>query len=67
MASDIDAMPEFTAGVPHLLFETPFTGHYLFRNFDATRDGQRFLVNRPFEDDRATITVVLDWQAELEP
>ena len=67
MAVDLDTVPEFRAGVPQLLFETPFTGHYLFRNFDATRDGERFLVNRPLEDDRATITVVLDWEAELEP
>lgn len=65
MAVDIDTGPELSAGVPRLLFETPFTGHYLIRNFDATRDGQKFLVNRPVEDEGATITVVLDWEAEL--
>ena len=40
---------------------TGFRGQY-----EVTRDGQRFLINVPLEEDApAPITVVLNWQAGL--
>ena len=50
----------FEAGAPKLLFESRG------RAFDATADGQRFLVAIPVEETTSTpITVVLNWTAGL--
>ena len=34
--------------------------------FDVSPDGQRFLVNLAADDDRAPVTVLLDWRAALD-
>ena len=68
MAVEITMRPTFHAGTPTLLFE----GQY-FRDlalteadYDITRDGQRFLMIQPGEQEAATqINVVLNWFEEL--
>ncbi len=56
-------------GVPRPLFQVPFRALQVGRNvFDATADGQRFLVNTFVEGAGSSpITWVLNWTAELEP
>jgi Tol biopolymer transport system component len=57
---------EFQAGQPHVLFQTrplPLTPYNLF---DATPDGQAFLVNLPMEwSSSAPIKVVMNWASKL--
>jgi Tol biopolymer transport system component len=57
---------EFQAGQPHVLFRTrplPLTPYNLF---DATPDGQRFLVNLPMEwSSAAPIKVAMNWASRL--
>jgi Tol biopolymer transport system component len=56
----------FEAGVPKPLFETrvdSITGAPLY---DVSADGQRFLINVPVEENApASVTVVLNWTADL--
>jgi hypothetical protein len=69
MAVDIATQPSFAAGKPRMLFE----GHYLptpatFPNYDASPDGQRFLMLKPNEQAQSAptqINVVLNWFEEL--
>jgi Tol biopolymer transport system component len=66
MAVEVDTSDGFAAGIPELLFTAasflPPTG------YDVSRDGQRFLVPLVSEDNDSdgTITVVVNWWAELE-
>jgi serine/threonine protein kinase len=63
MAVDIKADRAFSAGVPHLLF----TLKELQREpYDVRADGQQFLISTlPESEVERTITVVLNWWAEL--
>jgi serine/threonine protein kinase len=63
MAVDVKADKTFSAGVPHLLF----TMKDLFRTaWDVRADGQQFLIaTQPDAGTERTITVVLNWWAEL--
>jgi Tol biopolymer transport system component len=69
MAVDIATQPSFMAGKPRVLFEgryvaTPATSP----NYDVSRDGQRFLMLKPSEQEASTptqINVVLNWFEEL--
>jgi hypothetical protein len=67
MAVDITTSAStFEAGTPHALFDTGIRGGFVDRNnqYVATRDGQRFLINRGIEDENsAPITVVLNWNS----
>jgi len=60
MAVEVKASgASFEAGVPKLLFERG-------RDFDVSRDGQRFLIPVPVEEgSSAPITVVMNWTADL--
>jgi len=49
-------------GAAKALFEAPRTTGY---HYDATADGQRFLVARPEQTAAAPITVVVNWQSAL--
>jgi eukaryotic-like serine/threonine-protein kinase len=62
MAVDVKASDSsFEPGVPKLLFEK--SG---IRNYEVTRDGQRFLIGVPVEESSPEpITVVLNWTADL--
>jgi Tol biopolymer transport system component len=58
----------FTAGAPQALFELPLPfGSVLNTDFyNASADGQRFLVNTPVgEATAAPLTVVVNWTAEV--
>jgi Tol biopolymer transport system component len=69
MAVDIATQPSFTAGKPRVLFEgryvaTPATSP----NYDVSRDGQRFLMLKPNEQEASAptqINVVINWFEEL--
>jgi len=63
IAVDVDTKSGFSAGKPRMLFEGP----YLF-GFDASPDGQHFLMLKPVESQTSSITqinVVLNWFEEL--
>jgi hypothetical protein len=61
----------FEPGVPKFLFDTGVPKLKLLfekvgtRNYDVSRDGQRFLVAVPVESSPEPITVVLNWMADL--
>jgi eukaryotic-like serine/threonine-protein kinase len=69
MAVDIATRPGFAAGKPSTLFEgqyqpSPVTAP----NYDVSPDGQRFLMLKPSEQEKAAptqINVVLNWFEEL--
>jgi len=68
MAVEVKADSTFEASAPKQLFQARFpTASAPFgRTYTVTSDGQRFLVTRLMEEDRAIpITVVLNWAAEL--
>jgi hypothetical protein len=65
---DVKADTTFEAGTPRPLFHARFpTASAPFgRTYCVTSDGQRFLVTRVMEEDKAIpITVVLNWTADL--
>ena len=58
-----DAIPLFEA---RLLNGPSVAAAFTRHQYDVARDGQRFLLNVPFEDAAASpITVVLNWPAGL--
>jgi Tol biopolymer transport system component len=66
MVAPVAAAKELEAGTPKALFQAPVRSepNPLGWTYDASGDGQRFLVNTPSVDDRAApITVVLNWTA----
>jgi hypothetical protein len=59
----IDAGPQFSAGVPELLF--PLTAPIL--PWELSKDGQRFIFPLPATEAQATAyKIVLNWEAMLE-
>ena len=57
-------------GAPRALFQTrlPFQGVAGLDTrqwYDVTADGQRFLLNLPWEESGSPITVILNWTAAL--
>jgi Tol biopolymer transport system component/tRNA A-37 threonylcarbamoyl transferase component Bud32 len=69
MAVDIATQPGFAAGTPRMLFEGLYDpAPYPLANYDVSRDGQRFLMLKPAEQQQAAptqINVVLNWFEEL--
>ena len=66
MAASVSTTPIFSAGPPHVLFETRMqlpTEPYPFR-YD-TVDGQRFLMNVTAPGGGPTIGVLVNWAAGL--
>jgi Tol biopolymer transport system component len=61
----IDPGDPLKPGAPKPLFATSLE-EATDRQYDATADGQRFLLNRTSTRDSAPITVVFDWTALLE-
>ena len=63
MAVEVKTSATFEVGVPRALFPTRPTG---VLRYDATSDGQRFLISTPTEEaTSAPATVVLNWFEEL--
>jgi serine/threonine protein kinase len=64
MAADVKASgTSFDVGALHTLFETrPYSG---LGSFDATADGQRFVVISESGQPTAAITLVVNWTADL--
>jgi len=57
---------DFQAGQPHLLFQTRPLPKMPYNLFDASPDGQRFLVNLPMEwSSSAPIKVAMNWASRL--
>ena len=51
---------------PRTLFEVPSIVQLPISDFDVTRDGQRFLINTPFDVQNATpLTLVVNWEQRL--
>ena len=69
MAVAVTTTPTFSAGVPRILFEGPFRSDGgSFRNYDATPDGQRFLMVQEVERPPARVSqmvLVQNWVEEL--
>ena len=65
MAASVSTTPQLSIRKPALLFTGQFA-NIQGKNYDVTRDGQRFLMIRP--DELAApdqMTVVLNWMDEL--
>jgi eukaryotic-like serine/threonine-protein kinase len=68
MSVSVAAGPTLNVGRPQRLFERPYDPSLaLWRNYDVTPDGQRFLMLKTIEQDEAPaqINVVLNWFEEL--
>jgi eukaryotic-like serine/threonine-protein kinase len=67
MAVSVDAAGgTFKAGLPHALFTTSITNaHHAFREYDVTRDGQKFIINTRLEQSLEPITLYANWEREL--
>jgi len=64
MVVSIKPGSSFEAGVLEPLFETRIKGH-IYRQYDVSSDGQRFLINTELEETGTSITLVLNWTANL--
>jgi Tol biopolymer transport system component len=67
MAVDIVTHSSLRAGKPHLLFERRFATGGPWRNYDVSRDGHRFLMLEPANEDvlLTQMNVVLNWFDEV--
>jgi Tol biopolymer transport system component len=67
MAVPIQASIPFSAGVPTHVMDARFEGSAGARNFDATRDGRRFIaVRRDESETPLQFHAVFNWVAEIE-
>ncbi len=70
MAVPVKADSTVEVGTPKALFDVRFApigsgAPYAPYQYDATADGQRFMINTPLENATVPITVVLNWTAGL--
>jgi dipeptidyl aminopeptidase/acylaminoacyl peptidase len=68
MAVPVTLHTGFSSGKPMVLFEGPWLPTPLtFPNYDVSRDGQRFIMLKPADEDRGArqIVVVQNWFEEL--
>jgi Tol biopolymer transport system component len=64
MSVEVHTDGAFEIGTPQALFVTPFKNASGWR-YDVSPDGQRFLVNRPVDEESSPITLVQNWTALL--
>jgi len=65
MAVPVNADQTFTMSAPALLFQTQVARFEAPHRYAVSRDGQRFLINSATGEINHTITVVLNWAAEI--
>ena len=68
LAVEITTEPSLMVGTPEILFEGPYLLSSVFgRNYDVTRDGQRFLMIQPPDPSESTarLNAVVNWLQEL--
>jgi serine/threonine protein kinase len=65
MAVDVNPQQSFEVGAPKLLFQTTVARYEAPNRYAVSRDGQRFLINSAVEEVSHTMTVVLNWTAEI--
>jgi len=65
MAVEIKAGSTIETGLPRLLFQTRIRTSGLFDQYQASHDGQRFLLAEPVDEATDAITVVANWTAGL--
>ena len=66
MAVDIKTGAGFEMGTPAPLFQTQVSSVSSPNRYDASADGQRFLVNTTVEEpSRTPIVVILNWAAGI--
>ena len=67
MAVSVEAAGDnFKAAQPHELFTAQLVKvHHTMREFDVTRDGQRFLANIRAGQNSEPITIYANWESEL--
>jgi eukaryotic-like serine/threonine-protein kinase len=67
LAVSIQAAPVFTAGAPRRVLQARFDGSEAARNFDASRDGQRFVTVRSDESEAPLqFHAVFNWLTEIQ-
>ena len=62
MSVKIDTVSTFTAGIPSVLFELPYTPLSMY---DVTRDGQHFVMITENQKTLVEVNLVLGWLDEL--
>jgi WD40 repeat protein len=66
MAVDYTEQPEFSPGKPRMLFESSYVpSPRSLADYDASSDGQRFLMLKNAEQKPGEISMVLNWPEEL--
>jgi Tol biopolymer transport system component len=67
MAVDVSTTGDFSAGIPHQLFEGPYVSSGPVRSYDVTRDGAFIMtrVTRPPDQPVTVLNVVLGWASQL--
>ena len=67
LAVTMQTAPTFIAGTPSQVFEARFDGSETARNFDASRDGRRFVTVRSDQaESPRQIHAVLNWVGEIQ-
>ena len=66
MAAEVKTVSTFEAALPVALFETHVDNYIIHNRYAVAANGQRFLVNEPFERGGSVpLTVVVNWDAEV--
>ncbi len=62
MSVEVETGPEFTFGVPSILFELPYSPYY---GYDVTQDGNQFVMVTGDQEALVELNAVLGWSEEL--
>jgi eukaryotic-like serine/threonine-protein kinase len=66
MSVEVDPSPVFRAGPPRTLFQTRVEMADFLVNYEVAADGQRFLVNSPDDTQLGPLTVIVNWNPDLQ-
>jgi Tol biopolymer transport system component len=67
MAATVTTSPQFTAGIPHALFQSNANVMYTHNSYAPSADGQRFIVATYGGTEAPALAVVLNWAHLLRP